>query len=56
MWVKELHAALCEIQPYGCAALCEIQPYVNVNLLRKVYFSIVYGHLPLLEALRMQPC
>jgi len=29
----------------GSAALYKLQPYVNVDLLRKVYLSIVYCHL-----------
>ena len=31
----------------GSAALYKLQPYVNVDLLRKVYFSVVYCHLHL---------
>jgi len=29
----------------GSVALYKLQPYVNVDLLRKIYFSIVYCHL-----------
>jgi len=44
---------------YGNAALYKLQPYVIADVLRKVYFSIVYAHYYhaiLFEALQIEPC
>jgi len=38
MWVGKKVAC-------GSAALYKLQPYINVDLLRKIYFCIVYCHL-----------
>jgi len=43
----------------GSATLYKLQPYINVDLLRKIYFSIVYCHLYyaiLILALQIKPC